>query len=151
MKWSPEADNSLKKVPFFVRKRVRARVEKEAREAGRRVVSLADVKATQARYLKSMSSEIKGYQLDTCFGPNGCPNRAAISDTLLQKIEVPVLVIAGSEDSVVQGLSGAMAGQALKPGQQFAVVEGADHFFRDLYAYDVVELVTAFMDEWVAE
>ena len=88
MKWSPEADDALKKVPFFVRKRVRARVEKEAREAGRPVVTLADVKATQARYLKNMSSEIKGYQLDTCFGPNGCPNRAAISDGLLQKIEV---------------------------------------------------------------
>jgi dissimilatory sulfite reductase (desulfoviridin) alpha/beta subunit len=87
MKWSPEADDALKKVPFFVRKKVRARVEKEAREAGRQVVTLADVKATQARYLKNMSSEIKGYQLDTCFGPNGCPNRAAISDGLLQKIE----------------------------------------------------------------
>ncbi|MGD9300510.1 MAG: 4Fe-4S binding protein [Desulfobacterales bacterium] len=41
----------------------------------------------QERYLKNMSSEIKGYQLDTCFGPNGCPNRAAISDGLLQKVE----------------------------------------------------------------
>ena len=87
MKWSPEADDSLKKVPFFVRKKVRARVEKEAREAGKQAVTLADVKATQARYLKNMSSEIKGYQLDTCFGPNGCPNRAVISDGLLQKIE----------------------------------------------------------------
>ena len=87
MKWSPEADDSIKKVPFFVRKKVRARVEKEALEAGKRVVTLADVKATQARYLKNMSSEIKGYQLDTCFGPNGCPNRATISDGLLQKIE----------------------------------------------------------------
>ena len=87
MKWSPEADDSIKKVPFFVRKKVRARVEKEAREAGKEVVTLADVKATQASYLKNMSSEIKGYQLDTCFGPNGCPNRAVISDGLLQKIE----------------------------------------------------------------
>jgi len=88
MKWSPEADDSIRKVPFFVRKKVRTRVEKEAREAGKQVVTLADVKATQARYLKNMSSEIKGYQLDTCFGPNGCPNRAVISDGLLQKIEI---------------------------------------------------------------
>jgi dissimilatory sulfite reductase (desulfoviridin) alpha/beta subunit len=90
MNWSPEADDALKKVPFFVRKKVRARVERDAREAGKQVVTLADVKATQARYLKNMSSEIKGYQLDTCFGPNGCPNRAAISDGLLQKIEAIV-------------------------------------------------------------
>jgi dissimilatory sulfite reductase (desulfoviridin) alpha/beta subunit len=87
MKWSPEADDTIRKVPFFVRKKVRARVEKEAREAGKQVVTLADLKATQARYLKNMSSEIKGYQLDTCFGPNGCPNRAVISDDLLIKIE----------------------------------------------------------------
>ena len=87
MKWNLEADDAIKKVPFFVRKKVRARVEKEAREAGKQVVTLVDVKATQARYLKNMSSEIKGYQLDTCFGPNGCPNRAAISDGLMEKLE----------------------------------------------------------------
>ena len=88
MKWTPEADDAIKKVPFFVRKKVRARVEKEAREAGQQVVTLSDVKTTQARYLKNMSSEIKGYQLDTCFGPNGCPNRAAISDGLMEKLEI---------------------------------------------------------------
>jgi anaerobic sulfite reductase subunit C len=71
MKWMPEAEEAIKKVPFFVRKKVKARVEKEAKEAGKPVVSLADVKATQARYLTSMSSEIKGYQIETCFGPSG--------------------------------------------------------------------------------
>ncbi len=87
MKWAPEADDTIKKVPFFVRKKVRARVEKEARDAGKTVITLADVKTTQARYLGNMSSEIKGYQLDTCFGPGGCPNRAVVSDGLLHKIE----------------------------------------------------------------
>jgi anaerobic sulfite reductase subunit C len=90
MKWMPEAEEALKKVPFFVRKRVRARVEKEAQEAVKSIVSLADVKATQARYLSSMSSEIKGYQIETCFGPSGCPNRAIISDPLLARIEAEV-------------------------------------------------------------
>ena len=87
MEWTKEADESIQKVPFFVRKRVRTRVEKEAKNAGKKVVSLADVKATQVRYLSGMASEIKGYQIDTCFGPSGCPNRAAVSDRLLQKIE----------------------------------------------------------------
>jgi anaerobic sulfite reductase subunit C len=87
MDWSQEADDAIKKVPFFVRKRVRARVEKEAREAGKKVVSLADVKTTQARYLKHMASEVKGYQVETCFGPAGCPNRAVTSDRLLEQIE----------------------------------------------------------------
>jgi dissimilatory sulfite reductase (desulfoviridin) alpha/beta subunit len=87
MEWTQDADESIQKVPFLVRKRVRARVEKEAKSAGKKVVSLADVKATQARYLSGMASEIKGYQIDTCFGSGGCPNRAAVSDQLLQKIE----------------------------------------------------------------
>jgi anaerobic sulfite reductase subunit C len=90
MKWMPEAEDAIKKVPFFVRKRVRARVEKEAIAAGRQAISLADVKATQTRYLTSMSSEIKGYQIETCFGPSGCPNRALISDPLIAQIETDV-------------------------------------------------------------
>ena len=90
MKWMPEAEEAIKKVPFFVRKRVKARVEKEATEAGKQAVSLADVKATQARYLTRMSSEIKGYQIETCFGPSGCPNRAIISDRLIAQIEADV-------------------------------------------------------------
>jgi anaerobic sulfite reductase subunit C len=43
-------------------------------------VTLSDVKATQARYLKKMSSEVKGYQLDACFGSSGCPHRATTSE-----------------------------------------------------------------------
>ncbi len=87
MEWTKEADDRMQKVPFFVRKRVRARVEKEAKSAGKKVVSLADVKATQARYLSGMAAEIKGYQIDTCFGPSGCRNRTAVDDQLVQKIE----------------------------------------------------------------
>jgi anaerobic sulfite reductase subunit C len=87
MQWTQEAEDAVKKVPFFVRKRVKARVEKEAREAGKKEVSLSDVKTTQARYLKNMASEVKGYQVETCFGPGGCPNRAIVSDPLIEKIE----------------------------------------------------------------
>ena len=86
----PEAEEAIKKVPFFVRKRVRARVEKEAKESGKKAVSLSDVKATQGRYLTRMESEIKGYQIETCFGPSGCPNRAIISDQLIARIETQV-------------------------------------------------------------
>ena len=87
MKWTPEAEAAIKKVPFFVRKKVRTRVEKEAGAAGKHVVSIEDVKASQTRYLSKMGSEIKGYQIDTCFGPSGCPNRAVVGDRLLERIE----------------------------------------------------------------
>ena len=74
MEWSKEAEGAVKKVPFFVRKRVRARVEEEARQAGKKQVSISDVRLSQKRYMSRMGEEIKGYQLDTCFGAGGCPN-----------------------------------------------------------------------------
>lgn len=87
MKWSAEAEEAVRKVPFFVRKRVRARVEQEARTAGKKVVSLADVRATQQRYLAGMSRDVKGYRIDMCFGPNGCPHRAVAGDDLYRRLE----------------------------------------------------------------
>ena len=87
MQWSPDAEELLKKVPFFVRKKVRARVEKEANEAGKSTVMSADVRATQKRYLAGMQKEVRGYQIDSCFGPQGCPNRANHADSLLRQIE----------------------------------------------------------------
>jgi len=87
MKWPSEAEAAVSKVPFFARKKVRSRVENEAAAAGKKVVSLTEVKKTQARFLRKMSSEIKGYQVETCFGSSGCPNQANNADGLLQKIE----------------------------------------------------------------
>ena len=87
MEWSPEAEAAVGKVPFFVRKRVRKRVEDEARQAGKTRISLTDVRLTQKRYLSKMAEEVKGYALETCFGPGGCPNRAIESDRLLEQLE----------------------------------------------------------------
>jgi dissimilatory sulfite reductase (desulfoviridin) alpha/beta subunit len=87
MQWTVEAEAALKKVPFFVRKKVRSRVEKEANEAGKTVVDIEAVKTTQKRYLSGMASEVKGYQLDACFGPSGCPNRAVVSNDLVRRLE----------------------------------------------------------------
>ncbi len=87
MQWKQEAEELLKKVPFFVRKKVRARVEKEAKEAGKTTVTAIEVKATQKRYLAGMQSEVRGYQIDSCFGPQGCPNRATAGEHLMDRIE----------------------------------------------------------------
>jgi dissimilatory sulfite reductase (desulfoviridin) alpha/beta subunit len=87
MEWSPEAEEAVKRVPFFVRKRVRKRVEDEARQAGKSRIALRDVRLTQKRYLSKMAEEVKGYALETCFGPGGCPNRTVESDRLLERLE----------------------------------------------------------------
>lgn len=87
MNWTQEAEAAIKKVPFFVRKKVRIRVEEETRKAGKTMVALSDVRLTQKRYLARMGEEVKGYQLETCFGAGGCPNRAINSDRLLERVE----------------------------------------------------------------
>lgn len=87
MNWEPEAEAAIKKVPFFVRKRVRAKVEKAAQKKGLPVVTLAHVKAVKAGYLKNMEAEVKGYQLDACFGESGCPNRVVDAGRLMTRIE----------------------------------------------------------------
>lgn len=87
MKWTPEADDAIKKVPFFARKKVRARVEEEARKAGRPTITLVEVKATQKRFLTGMAADVKGFQLDACFGPSGCPNAIEPNQALMVKLE----------------------------------------------------------------
>ena len=45
MEWNKEAKEALKRVPFFVRKKVKAKVEEEARKRGDELVALHHVKA----------------------------------------------------------------------------------------------------------
>ena len=56
-------------------------------------------------------------------------------------------VIAGSEDKVGEGLVEKM--QPLADGQRvrLTVLDGADHFFRDLYADDIGDAVRALLDK----
>jgi dissimilatory sulfite reductase (desulfoviridin) alpha/beta subunit len=87
MKWTDEANEAISGVPFFVRKRVKKRVEEEADRCGAPVVTLDHVKTCQRRFLNKMEDEVKGYQIETCFGSTECPNRAVVYEDFAQKIE----------------------------------------------------------------
>jgi anaerobic sulfite reductase subunit C len=87
MDWSEEAERGLKRVPFFVRKRVRRRVEEEAVREGAGKVKVHHLEAARKRFLDRMEEEVKGYQVEACFGQSGCPNRAIDSDDLSKKVE----------------------------------------------------------------
>jgi len=45
------------------------------------------VEACQRRFLKNMEQEVKGYQVERCFGANGCPNRAVQHDDMVRRLE----------------------------------------------------------------
>lgn len=91
MKWTDEAEAAVRNVPFFVRKRVRERVERDTAAAGRDRVTLIDVQSTRQRFLSGMSAEIKGYRLEACFGSGGCPNAVASSAVLVTRLETALV------------------------------------------------------------
>lgn len=85
--WSEEASLLLSKVPFFVRKKVKKLVEKQALEQRPEVISAAFVRSCQQSYLQGMAKEVRGYRVEACFGYGGCPNRVFSSDELQKKVE----------------------------------------------------------------
>lgn len=53
---------------------------------------------------------------------------------------------AGSADTVVKGLGKKMAVAEKHDKVSFTTLEGADHFFRDLYAEDLADLSMEFIE-----
>ncbi|MHC1727774.1 MAG: 4Fe-4S binding protein [Syntrophobacteraceae bacterium] len=87
MIWTEEAEKAVSRVPFFVRKRVRRQVEKDAAGQGAGRVLLKHVHACREKFLSGKAIEIKGFQIETCFGSSGCENRAADSNQLVEELE----------------------------------------------------------------
>lgn len=68
---------------------------------------------------------------------------------LLDGVSVRTLVISGSEDDVVPDLASRMPEVSNKLVRHVEI-DGADHFFRDLYAYDVVDAIEIFDESVLA-
>lgn len=73
------------------------------------------------------------------------PDRRGDTAVILKNVAVPVLVIAGSEDRVVDNLEANIAPLASEE-LKFVLVEGADHFFLDLYMEDVADAIDEFLE-----
>jgi len=87
MRWSKEAEVLLLKVPFFVKKRVKKRVEEETKRLGASVVTADHVNSLKNRFLNKMEDEVKGFQVETCFGSSDCPNSTTDISRLTDRIE----------------------------------------------------------------
>lgn len=74
------------------------------------------------------------------------PDLRGDTPSVLKKSPVPVLVIAGSEDKVVGDLRDSIAPLAGE-NLNFVLIEGADHFFLDLYMEDVADAIDEFLEE----
>lgn len=60
---------------------------------------------------------------------------------IVPRIPYPVTVFAGSEDTVVAGLIDKMAPLADDERVRLQVIDGAEHFFRDLYSEEIADAV----------
>jgi dissimilatory sulfite reductase (desulfoviridin) alpha/beta subunit len=116
MRWSREAKAGLAKVPFFVRNRVQAKVEEQVAASGADQVETTHFYTCQKEFMSRLSSEVRGYRLEQCFGPSGCPNRAADSSKLSSRLE-DLLQARGVLDFLQQRLGK----KGVKPHHEFRV------------------------------
>jgi dissimilatory sulfite reductase (desulfoviridin) alpha/beta subunit len=114
--WTPKAQAELSRVPFFVRKKVRARVEAEARGAGAIRVEPVHLHSCQQRYLSNLSKEVQGYRVEQCFGPSGCPNRIVHSNDLIADLEKLL-----REKNISGFLRERLGAENVKPHHEFRV------------------------------
>ena len=89
MKWSPEAEAAVNRVPFFIRNKVKKKVAAHVESLDRSMVHLADVTALQQQFLAGggMAKQVKGYDISACFGSEGCPHAAFSTNDLTVDLE----------------------------------------------------------------
>lgn len=73
------------------------------------------------------------------------PAREAEPDATLPRLKVPTLVVAAGGDTIVRDLPRRVAAAVDGKGIRMAVIDGADHFFRDLYGEDAADAINAFL------
>lgn len=87
MEWEKEAEEYLKKIPFFVRGKVKREVEKYLSSKGIERVTLEELLSAKRILMEKMSQTEKGYEVTGCFGLNSCPNAITLSENLLKRLE----------------------------------------------------------------
>jgi len=136
--------------------------------------ALADPSSLQASYKKAFGKEpgpvldraremVAGGQGKALIQPADilyCPDSAASAEALLsyhafdprlntpklvEGVKVPTLVIAASADEQVPGVDQAFEPLAARGQAQVVVIDGADHFFRDLYAEEAADAIEKFL------
>ncbi len=72
-------------------------------------------------------------------------NAQVDAPALIPKIKQPTLVLVAGDDEVVPDLEPKISSLVDGKRVQMKVIEGADHFFRDLYTDDAVDTIDAFL------
>lgn len=73
------------------------------------------------------------------------PSPGLDAPALIPKLHNPTLIVVAGSDEVVVGLDKKLPLSADNGRMQMKVIDGADHFFQDIYADDAVEAIDAFL------
>jgi len=101
----------------------------------------ADALMTLDRFLYCSDAEVAAGTVLDYYGDD--PRRN--TPTLLSDIEEPTAVVIGTADDVVPGLVANMS-ELAGDNVMVTVVQGATHYFRDLYVDDIVDAVESVME-----
>jgi len=85
--WGNDAEEAVGKAPFFIRSRIRTKVEEFCRDEGKNNVTLDIVNTIKSNFTNDIHKHIKGYQISACFSSSGCPHRILPPGNLLAIIE----------------------------------------------------------------
>ncbi|PIE75077.1 MAG: sulfite reductase [Deltaproteobacteria bacterium] len=87
MQWTENAKKELERVPFFVRKKVKTKIENFAEESNSNLVRLTHLKQARQQFVKKMENEVKGHRVEACFGGTGCKNAIDAGKNIADKID----------------------------------------------------------------
>ena len=87
MKWSQEGKKKLQRVPFFIRRMVKKKVEDYAKENSIEIIRPEHLDLLKERFMKNQANDLKGYSVDTCLGADGCPNRTLPPTDIADELE----------------------------------------------------------------
>lgn len=94
-----------------------------------------------ARFLYCQDASVSAASLVSYYGGD----QRMDTRVLLSEGPLPALVVVGSEDETSPGLTEGYSGLADQGHIELLVIDGADHFFRDLYADELVEAAIDFL------
>lgn len=73
------------------------------------------------------------------------PDALVDTPSLIPKIKKPILVVVAGNDEVVAGLDKKIEPLVAGKRVQMEIIEGSDHYFRDLYADDAIDAIEGFI------
>jgi pimeloyl-ACP methyl ester carboxylesterase len=106
-----------------------------ARNAGDELIK---TNVLQCKDIEVLASSFLSYYSDK-------PNRN--TPEILQSVDRPVLVFQGTEDDLAEGYKSQISLVTSNPLVEHYWIDGADHFFRDLYADELVEVLLGWLPE----